>query len=202
MFIYKLSGCGFESRCSLKRSGKEAAKKIVKKYDKLRREKKFQKHTDVLEKRKKEKNIEIIEQIKDSAAKKSARLAAKNVLKKYKKMNAMKKRSPKTFLVDEADLETTDYQGDLKEDLFVNESVLAAANKVFDFNGYKKKQAEAINEIKQQQVKDKPFVNESVLAAANKLFDFDKLKKQQADAIDKFNEQLLTDSETTNYVMT
>ena len=67
------------------------------------------------EKRKKEKNIEIIEQIKDSAAKKSAQLAAKKVLNKYKKMKAMKKRPPKTFLVDEADLETTDYQGRFKE---------------------------------------------------------------------------------------
>ena len=152
------------------------------------------------EKRKKEKNIEIIEQIKDSAAKKSARLAAKKVLNKYKKMKAMKKRPPKTFLVDEADLETIDYQGDLKEDLFANESILAAANKVFDFNRYKKEQAEVIDEIKRQQINDEPFVNESVLAAANKLFDFDKFKKQQVDAINKFNKQLLTDSETINYV--
>ena len=112
----------------------------------------------------------------------------------------MKKRPPKTFLVDEADLETIDYQGDLKEDLFANKSILAAANKVFDFNRYKKEQAEAIDEIKQQQINDEPFVNESILAAANKLFDFDKFKKQQADAINKFNKQLLTDSETINYV--
>ena len=77
---------------------------------------------------------------------------------------------------------------------------MTAADKVFDFNRYKKEQAEAINEIKRQQINDEPFVNESILAAANKLFDFDKFKKQQADAINKFNKQLLTDSETINYV--
>ena len=42
---------------------------------------------------KKEKNIEIIEQLKDSAAKKSAWLAAKKVLNKYKKNEGNEKKT-------------------------------------------------------------------------------------------------------------
>ena len=44
-----------------KRSGKEAAKKIIKKYDIITREKKFKKIVEVEEKRKKSKNINILE---------------------------------------------------------------------------------------------------------------------------------------------
>ena len=44
-----------------KRSGKEAAKKIIKKYDIITREKKFKKIVEVEEKRKKSKNFNILE---------------------------------------------------------------------------------------------------------------------------------------------
>ena len=52
----------------------------------------------------------------------------------------MKKPLP-TFLVSEADLETIQYNDEPNEDIFANESILAAANKVFDFDRYKKEQA-------------------------------------------------------------
>ena len=63
--------------------------------------------------------------------------------------------------------------------MFATESILAAANKVFNFNRYKKEQAQAIYEIKRQQINNEPFVNENILAAANKLFDFDKSKNSR-----------------------
>ena len=67
-----------------KRSGKVAAKKIIKKYDKIRCEKTFRKIVDVNEKKKKTENINIIEDIKNSAAKK--------ILQNYKSMKRPKKK--------------------------------------------------------------------------------------------------------------
>ena len=55
---------------------------------------------------------------------KSARIAAKNLSEKKKK----KRFTKPTLLVDEAHLETIDYNGEPNEDIFANESVLAAAN--------------------------------------------------------------------------
>ena len=78
------------------------------------------------------------------------------------------KKSPPTFLVDEADLETIQYNDEPNEDIFANESIIEAANKDFDFNKYIKELAEAIDELKQQQIDDELFVNKSILAAANK----------------------------------
>ena len=54
-----------------KRSGKEATKKAIKKYNEIRREKTFKKIVDTNEKRKQKKNIEIKEEIKHFASKKS-----------------------------------------------------------------------------------------------------------------------------------
>ena len=71
---------------------------------------------DANEKRKKNKNIEIVEDIKNFAAKKSARITAKKILQKYKSM----KRPKKTFLVNKEDLETTDYN-EPQKDLFWGE---------------------------------------------------------------------------------
>ena len=70
-----------------KRSGKEAAKKNIKKYDKARmRGKRFQKLVDVNEKKKMEENINIIDKIRNSASKKNKKLGAKKVVDKYKKI--------------------------------------------------------------------------------------------------------------------
>ena len=54
-----------------KRSGKEAAKKIIKQYDKIRWEKKFKKIVEVEEKTKKSKNINILEKVKNVNDKKT-----------------------------------------------------------------------------------------------------------------------------------
>ena len=108
-----------------------AAKKISDRYKKLRGKR----------------NINIVEEIIDVASKKSAQIAAKKVSDKYKKMRLKK---PPTFLVNEADLETIQYNNEPNEYIFANESILAAANKVLDFNKCKKEQAAAIDELKQQ----------------------------------------------------
>ena len=118
-----------------KRSGKEAAKKIIKKYDKIRWEKTFRKIVDVNEKKKKTENINIIEDIKNSATKKSARITAKKILQKYKSM----KRPKKTYLLNEEDLDSIEYN-EPQEDLFRGESIVEAANKVLDFEKFKKDQ--------------------------------------------------------------
>ena len=47
-------------------------------------------------------------------------------------------------MVNEEDLETIAYD-ELQEDLLKNESMLDAANKVFDFNKFKKEQNELVN---------------------------------------------------------
>ena len=54
-----------------KRSGKEAAKNIIKKCNKIRPEKKFKKIVEAKEKKKKNKNINILEEVKNFNDKKT-----------------------------------------------------------------------------------------------------------------------------------
>ena len=124
-----------------------AAKKISKKDQKTRsrkrklvgevdpaREKKYRKLTDLKKKTKTENNIETVSEIRDSAARK---ITAKKISDKYKKMRNAKNK--KTFLVNKEDLETIDYNKPTREEnLIEEESILATANKVFDFNKFKK----------------------------------------------------------------
>ena len=69
------------------------------------------------------KNLDILEDIKNAARKKSAKITAKKILQKYKSM----KRPKKTYLVNEEDIETIDYN-EPQEDLFQGESIIIAAN--------------------------------------------------------------------------
>ena len=105
---------------------------------KIRREKTFQKIVDANEKKRKTENINIIEDVKNSAAKKSTRITAKKM-----------KRPKKTYLVNEEDLETIDYN-EPQEDLFQGESIVKAANKVLDFKTFKKDQENALKEMKKR----------------------------------------------------
>ena len=84
---------------------KKAAKKIIKKYDKIRREKKFKKIVDTAEKKRKTEKIDIADELKDASFKKNAKITAKEIVEKYKSM----KRPKKTYVVDEKDLETINY---------------------------------------------------------------------------------------------
>ena len=67
--------------------------------------------------------------------KKGKQITAQNILKKYKNM----KKPKKTFLVNEEDLATIDYT-EPQEDFFAGESIINAANKVIDFEQFKKEQ--------------------------------------------------------------
>ena len=72
------------------------------------------------------------------ASRKSAQIATKKILDKYKKMRY--KKPPPTFLVDEEDIETIDYKDDTSIDnVLSNKSTTIAANKVK--NKYKKMRA-------------------------------------------------------------
>ena len=86
--------------------------------------------TDVHKKQKQKQKIETINEIKKFAASKNKTIAANKILKKYKNM----KKTKKTYLVNEEDLETIDYSD--QEDLFQKESIVNATNKVLDFNEF------------------------------------------------------------------
>ena len=105
------------------KSARIAAKKVSDKYKKIGTKR----------------NIDTVAEIKNAASKKSALITAKKKKpNKYKKMRY--KKPPPTFLVDEADVETTDYNNDFDEDMFAKESIVIAANKKYD--RYKKERAE------------------------------------------------------------
>ena len=84
-----------------------------------------------MEKKRKTEKIDIVDELKDASLKKNAKIAAKKIVKKYKLM----KRPKKTYLVDEKNLETIDYD-DTQEDLFKGESIINAVHKVFDFEKF------------------------------------------------------------------
>ena len=71
---------------SQKKSGKETAKKIIKKYNKIRQEKTFTKIVEANKRKKMNKNLDMVEDRKDVASKKSAKITTKKVLQKYKSM--------------------------------------------------------------------------------------------------------------------
>ena len=68
-------------------------------------------------------------------------MTAKRISQKYKNL----KKPKKTYLVNEEDLETIRYDDEPQEDLFKGESILEAANKVLDFDEFKKQEESAIN---------------------------------------------------------
>ena len=92
-----------------------------------------------MEKKRKTDEIDNVGELKDASLKKNAAITGKKIVKKYKSM-----KRPKTYLVDEKDLETIDCN-EPQEDLLRGESIINAVNKVFDFEKFKKDQAEALN---------------------------------------------------------
>ena len=72
-------------------SVEKTAKKVIKKYHKIRREKKIKKIVDANKKRKKTQKIDVINEIKNSAAKKNAKITTKKIVQKYKSMKRPKK---------------------------------------------------------------------------------------------------------------
>ena len=167
-----------------KGSGKQAAKKIIKKYDKIRHEKAYQMLVDTREKRKKQRKIEIVDEIKNVAAKKNTRIVAKKILGKYKRME----RPKKTYLVDEEDIETLDFN-EPQEDLFKGGSVIEAVNELFDFHKFKKEQTEALDDFKQKLVEDAETINYADALDINDLKENKNLKITAKKISDKYRKQ-------------
>ena len=72
-------------------SVEKTAKKLIKKYDKIRGENKFKNIVDANKKRKKKQKIDVINKIKNSSAKKNALITAKKIAQNYKLMKKQTK---------------------------------------------------------------------------------------------------------------
>ena len=112
--------------------------------------------------------------------KKSTIQAAKKISKKYKNL----KKPKKTFLVNEEDLETITYD-DPQEDLFKSESILNAANKVLDFNKFKKEQKELINKYNKRKTFEDLQLAEIIKVPKKRKVQRDKLAQIAAEKIKK-----------------
>ena len=86
--------------------------------------------------------------------KKSKQRAPKNILKKYKNL----KKPKTTYLVNEEDLETINYD-EPQEDLFEGESILAAANKVLDFDEFKREKERKLQQYNDQLMNNAETIN-------------------------------------------
>ena len=111
-----------------------------------------------------------------STSKKSTIQTAKKISKKYKNL----KKPKKTYLVNEEDLETIAYD-ELQEDLLKNESMLDAANKVFDFNKFKKEQNELMNKYNKRKTFEDLILAEIIKVPKRRKVQRDKLAKIAAD---------------------
>ena len=84
----------------------------------------------------------------------SRKITAEKISKKYKNL----KKPKKSYLVNEEDLDTVIYD-EPQQDLFEVESVLAAANKVFDFKKFQQNQKQRIENYEEQQLNDTDTIN-------------------------------------------
>ena len=87
------------------------------------------------------KEMDTVDEIKTASNKKRTRITAQKILKNYKNM----KKPKRTYLVNEEDIDTIDYN-EPQEDLFEGESILNAANKVIDFEQFIKEQEKRLQE--------------------------------------------------------
>ena len=101
------------------------------------------------------KEMNAVDKIKTASNKKRTRIAAQKIFKKYKNM----KRPKRTFVVDEDDIETIDYNEPLQEDVFAEKSILNAANRVLDFEHFKKEQEKRLQEYNNQLLEDAETIN-------------------------------------------
>ena len=155
-----------------KKRTKIAADKILKKYKNMKRPKRtylvneehidtidynerqedFFKDKSIVEAANKVLNFKQFQKEQEKALKKGKKgkqIATKNILKKYKNL----KKPKKTYLVNEKDLETINYN-EPQEDLFASESILNAANKVLDFDEFKWEQERKLQEYNDQLMND------------------------------------------------
>ena len=130
--------------------------------------------------KKQKQKIETIKELKKFSGNKNKTIVANKTLNKYKNM----KKTKKTYSVNEEDLGTIGYSE--REDLFQGESILNAANKVLDFNEFKKQQEEAIKYFKQFNEKDKNKNKRKALEKEEQIIEIIKVpKKKRKQQIDK-----------------
>ena len=84
----------------------------------------------------------------------SRKITAEKISKKYKNPKTPKK----TYLVNKEDLDAVMYD-EPQQGLFESESVLAAANKVFDFKKFQQNQNQRLENYKEQQLNDTETIN-------------------------------------------
>ena len=93
------------------------------------------------------------------------------ISQKYKNL----KKSKKSFLLNEEELETIEYDDEPQEDLFRRESILEAANKALDFEAFKKQQEAAINNF--NRIKKKAIEKVQIAEKYQKKENFKKIKQ-------------------------
>ena len=84
----------------------------------------------------------------------SRKITTEKISKKYRNL----KKSKKTYLVNEEDLDTETYD-ESQQDLFESERVLAAANKVFDFKKFQQNQKQILENYKERHLNDAKTIN-------------------------------------------
>ena len=176
----------------------KTANKIKDKYLKIRK-RNNQKITDQHKKDKLLNAISTIENVKNSSDKKRKNAAAQKILKKYKNL----KKPKRTYLVDERDIKTIDYNSTDEEGLYADKSIVNAANKVFDYNKFKEDGGFAGQSIVNtaNKILSENIAGQSILNQANKVFNFEQFKRDQARKIQEYNDELLNETaETINYV--
>ena len=87
-------------------------------------------------------------------------------------------------MINEEDLETIAYDKP-QEDLFKNESILNAANKVFDFNKFQKEQNELINKYNKRKTFEDLQLAEIIKVQKKRKVQRDKLAQIAADKVRK-----------------
>ena len=133
-----------------KKSSQKAAKRIKDKYARIRQDKtKSKKNVESDKRNKILKDIDTIEEIRAASDKKRTKIIADKIFKKYKNI----KRPKKTYLVNEEDIKTIDYN-EPQEDLFAGESIVNAANKVLNFEQFKKEQEKELKKGKKSKQVD------------------------------------------------
>ena len=132
----------------------KTANKIKDKYLKIRKNKNSQNIPDHRKKDKLLNATSTAENVKNSSDKKRKSITAQKIVKKYKNP----KKPKRTYLVDEKDIKTPDYNSTDEEDLYAGEGIVNVANKVFDYNKFKK---------------DGNFAGQSIVNAANKILSED-----------------------------
>ena len=108
------------------------------------------------------------------------------------------KKPKTTFLVNEEDLATIDYI-EPQEDLFAGESIINAANKVIDFEQFKKKQEKILQISKDLLMNDAETINYLDDLNLNDVMENKNLKMEAKRISDKYKKKMTKKKGTSSY---